>query len=329
MVDTAAEPTAKSALTGMGKLVWMDGRLMEESQAVVPVVDAAFIGQTTVFEGVRGYWNADERRMYLFRVDLHLERFEESMKIMRIQPQFGPAELKQAIVDVVEANKPADDSYIRPLAWLDAGDHPDSRPGHYVPQPSHMAISIRCPYPSKLFKNALQHVCVSSWTRLSDNAMPVRLKAQANYHNSRQAIVEALIDGYDYAIFLNQQGKVAEGPGACVFLVRRGVVITPPVTAGILESVTRFSVIQLLQEELGMQVVEREIDRTELYVASEAFYCGTGLEILPIASIDRYQLGDGGMGPITARLERLYHDIVRGSDQRYAEWRTPVAPIPA
>ena len=328
MVDTATRETARTARARTSEQIWMDGALTASAGAVVPVTDAAFIGMTTVFEGIRGYWNSEERRLYVFRVDAHLERFAESMKIMRMQPRHSPAELKQAILDLVDANRPAEDSYIRPIAWLEPGNHPESRPGHFVPQPTHIAINLRS-NPSRLLSGSMQNVCVSSWTRIADNIMPARLKAQANYHNSRLATTEAHIDGYDGAILLNQQGKVAEGPGACLMLVRRGVVVTPPVTAGILESVTRDTLMQLLRTELGIPVVEREIDRTELYVASEAFYCGTGFEITPIASIDRYTLGTGSLGPVTARIERLYHDLVRGIDARHPEWRSGGAPVAA
>ena len=165
---------------------------------------------------------------------------------------------------------------------------------------------------------------VSSWNRISDNVMPPRAKAIANYLNSRYVADESSLNGYDFGIILNQQGKVAEISYACVYIIRDGIAITPPVTAGILESITRDVVKHLLERELGIPVVERDVDRTELYVADEAFLCGTGAELQIIGGVDGYKVGDGTAGPIASELEQLYHDIVRGKDSRYPEWRTAV-----
>jgi branched-chain amino acid aminotransferase len=167
--------------------------------------------------------------------------------------------------------------------------------------------------------------CVSSWTRTSDNAIPIRLKSGANYQNGRLARLQAVADGYEEPLFLNQQGHVAEGTGATLFIVRKGRIVTPPVTADILESITRTTLIDpICPELLGMGVDEREIDRTELYVSDEAFLCGSGYEITPLTSIDRFPLGNGEVGPVTKRLQAAYMDIVRGTDKRFPEWRTPV-----
>src|SRR2546425_4300551 len=165
--------------------------------------------------------------------------------------------------------------------------------------------------------------CVSSWTRTSDNAIPIRLKCGPNYQNGRLALLQAKADGYDAPILLNAQGHVAEGTGATFFMVRKGRLVTPPVTADILESITRATLIEeICPNVLGLPVVEREIDRTELYVADEAFFCGSGYEITPIVSIDRFPLGDGEVGVLTRRMLRAYMDVVRGIDKRYSEWRT-------
>jgi len=166
--------------------------------------------------------------------------------------------------------------------------------------------------------------CISSWVRTSDNAIPIRLKCGANYQNGRLATLQAKADGYDTPILLNQRGEIAEGTGATFFMVRRGRLVTPPVTSDILESITRTTLIEEIGPNvLGMDVDVREIDRTEAYVADEAFLCGSGYEITPVVSIDRFPLGQGTVGPITQRLRRAYLDIVRGVDKRYPEWRTP------
>jgi branched-chain amino acid aminotransferase len=166
--------------------------------------------------------------------------------------------------------------------------------------------------------------CVSSWLRTSDNAIPIRLKCGANYQNGRLATLQAKADGYDAPILLNSRGEVAEGTGATFFMVRHGKLVTPPITSDILESITRTTLIEeICPNTLGMEVEVREIDRTELYVADEAFFCGSGYEITPIVSIDRFDLGTGQVGPITERITRAYLDVVRGVDKRYPEWRTP------
>jgi branched-chain amino acid aminotransferase len=165
---------------------------------------------------------------------------------------------------------------------------------------------------------------VSSWTRTSDNAIPIRLKSGSNYQNGRLATLQSRADGYDQPIFLNRLGKVAEGSGATSFMVRKGRIVTPTSSSDILESITRTTLIEYVcPERLGMEVVERDIDRTELYVAEEAFFCGSGYEITPILSIDRFQLGTGDVGPVTKRISAAYMDLVRGVDTKHPEWRTP------
>jgi branched-chain amino acid aminotransferase len=166
--------------------------------------------------------------------------------------------------------------------------------------------------------------CVSSWRRISDNVMPPRVKAGPNYHQSRMIIAQARVDGYEGAILLNERDKVSEGPYACLMIVRDGQPITSTITSGILESITRATLIELFAAELGLKVIEREIDRTELYIADEAFFCGSAAEILPITSVDRFPLGDGSVGPITRHIREVYLDVVRGKVPKYRHWLTPV-----
>lgn len=165
--------------------------------------------------------------------------------------------------------------------------------------------------------------CISSWVRTSDNAIPIRLKSGANYQNGRLATLQAKADGYDAAIFLNGQGHVAEGSGATFMMVRKGRIITPPLSGDILESITRETLIEdVAPRVLNRPIIEREIDRTEVYVAEEAFFCGSGYEITPITSVDRFPLGDGKVGPVTQALSDAYLALVRGADKRRSEWRT-------
>jgi branched-chain amino acid aminotransferase len=168
------------------------------------------------------------------------------------------------------------------------------------------------------------NVCVSSWTRISDNVMPPRLKCFSNYHNGRLAAMDAVVAGYDWPIMLDDRGKVTEGPGACLLLVRSGKVIAPPVTSAILESVTRQTIFTLLDEVVGIPFEQREVDRTELYVAEEIFFVGTGWEIMPVASVDRLPVGSGRTGPITLKIADAYRGAVTGAEEGHPEWRTPV-----
>ena len=154
--------------------------------------------------------------------------------------------------------------------------------------------------------------------------MPPRVKNLSNYRNSQLAGMEARLDGYDTAILLNHQGKVSEGPGACLMLVSGNRIVTPDVGSGILESITRDALIVILREVLGLEVVERQVDRTELYLADEVFTCGTAAEVTPVVGIDKYTIGDGSIGPVTRALETAFDDVLRGRDARYAHWRTPV-----
>ncbi len=250
----------------------------------------------------------------------HLKRLYQSMKIMRMTPPFSNEELGKAIGELLRANEYRCDTYVQPLAFF-----AEEIPGYLgvLEALGEVVITTR-EAPSGLGEEKSAHCNVSSWSRISDNSMPPRAKAITNYQNSRYVSTESRLNGYDFGIILNQDGKVAEAGYACVFIVRDGVAITPPVTAGILESVTREVVKELLQEDLGTAVLEREVDRTELYVADEVFLCGTAVEVYPVASVDRYPMGNGEVGPVVSRLRELFHQVVRGKEERYRDWRTPV-----
>ncbi len=298
--------------------IWMNGKLVSQAEAVLPVNSAAVFYATNVFEGLRAYWNETDDQVYCFRLDEHFARFRESMKMMRFTIPYSDADLHKAVKDVLSGNGFREDIHMHLVGYVvGAGMEATSPTGLYINPRRRGRITegegLKC--------------CVSSWTRTHDNAIPIRLKCGANYQNGRLALLQAKADGYDAPIFLNQQGLVAEGTGATFFMVRKGKLVTPPVTSDILESITRTTLIdKLAPEVLGMEVVEREIARTELYVAEEAFFCGSGYEITPILSVDRFPLGDGHVGTITQKLSTAYMNIVRGTDKRYPEWRTPVYP---
>ena len=298
--------------------IWMNGKLTPQAEAVLPVNSAAVFYATNVFEGLRAYWNETDDQLYCFRLDEHFARLRESMKMMRFAVPYTDADLHAAVREVLAGNSLREDIHMHMVAYVGgAGLEATTPTGLYINPRRRGRITegegLRC--------------CVTSWARTSDNAIPIRLKCGANYQNGRLAALQAKADGYDSPIFLNQHGRVAEGTGATFFMVRKGEIVTPPVTSDILESITRSTLIEnLCPDVLGMKVVQREIARTELYVCEEAFFCGSGYEITPITSIDRFPLGDGHVGAITQKLSTAYMNIVRGTDKRYPEWRTPVYP---
>ena len=300
--------------------LWLDGQIIPWDEATLHITALEWGAVASVYEGLRAYRHPRTGTLYLFRLDDHLAPFADSMKMMRMDPAFSPQDLKEAILALLRANNIKDDAYIWPFAFFEELYlfHPSPKMA-----PTHILITARL-FGSHLKTGYEVHCRISSWARISDNIMPPRAKAVANYQNSWLATTEAGLDGCGGAILLTERGKVSEGPGASLMLVRQDKAITPPVTSGILESITRLTLIKLLSEVLGMEVVEREVDRTELYVAQEAFFCGTGEETTPIVSVDRLPVGNGEVAPLTKKVIDLYHDLVRGIDERYPEWRTPV-----
>jgi branched-chain amino acid aminotransferase len=293
--------------------IWMNGKVVSQAEAVLPVNSAAVFYATNCFEGLRAYWNAEEGEMYGFRLAEHFARLRESMKMMRFSVPYSDVDLYEAVREIIRANEVREDIHMHLVAYvLGTGLDATGPTGLYINprrRPS-APTGLRC--------------CVSSWMRTTDNAIPIRLKSGSNYQNGRLATLQAKADGYDAPILLNRGGTVAEGTGATFFMVRRGVLLTPPLTADILESITRTTLLADVIPDLGLEAQERDIARTELYVADEAFFCGSGYEITPILSIDRFPLGNGEVGPITRKLMRAYMDLVRGVDRRHPEWRTPV-----
>ena len=313
-----ARPANKTA-----ELVWLNGELELWDSATLHVTAVGATGHFNVFEGIKAYVGRDGTTLNVFCLAEHVRRLAASMKITRMACRWSQDQLCQAVVDLLRRNGTQVDSYIRPVAFFSGLQHADF--GAELDAEPEVLIWTR-PFKTTLGTDRALACQVSSWTRLTDNQMPPRIKTMSNYQNNRLAALEARVNGYDTAVLLGPDGKVTEGPGACLFIIRDGMAVTPPVTAGILESVTRGVLMRLLRQELGVSTVERSIDRTELYLAEEAFFCGTGWEILPITSFDRLAVGSGQIGPITARLDRLYHDVVRDAEPRYAEWLTPVAP---
>jgi branched-chain amino acid aminotransferase len=301
------------------KWAWMNGSFLPWSECTLHIRAQAIMIGGSVFEGIRAYWNAEHEQLYIFKMREHLERLQDSARLMQMKP-IPVQELENVCISLLERNDFRGDSHLVPVAYLGEGENLTALSktrdeGLFI-----SAISR----PGGKWLEVGKKVRVSSWRRISDSSIPPRVKAAGNYLNSRFALQEAWQDGYDDTILLNDRGTVAESSGACLMMIRRGQVITPPVTAGILESITRTTLISLFSQYLKKTVVEREIDRTELYSADEIFICGSGMEVVPIVSVDRLAIGNGKKGEITEAIQKVYFEIARANNAAHAEWRTPV-----
>ncbi len=306
-------------MAGNADYIWMNGRIVPWNDAMIHVSAEALLRGANVFEGMRAYWNEAERQLYIFRNLEHLRRLRQSMHIMRLSIPYDDAAFTAAFVELFHANKFTEGVHFRAVAYFGVGEAHAWQPGQIGTGAFVLAYARP---PADSLKGVRS--CVSTWRRNSDNASPSRVKAAANYHNARLAQVEARMNGFGPPIMLNDQGEVSESPGACFMMVRDGRVVTPPVSADILEGITRESLIELFRAELGVEVVERNIDRTELYVADEAFFCGSGAEVQPIIEIDHYRVGSGKPGSLTRKIMDLYFDIAKGKVAKYRHWLTPV-----
>ena len=304
------------------RLLNMSGKIVHYEDARVHVLSTAMKYAASVYEAMRAYWSDADQQLYVFRLREHLRRLERSAKIARIPLPADAARLERETLEIIRANGLREDLHVRLIVFVDTDDG-----GLASREPVGYVIA---PIPTtRYFESAGLHVGVSSWHRTADNAIPARVKAAANYQNSRLALLQAKTDGYDDAIMLNQDGSVAEGPGYTLFLVRDDQAMTPSVTSNILEGVTRSTLLTLFPESLGVTVEQREIDRTELYVADEAFFAGTAAEVTPILSIDRRPVGEGVMGPLTAKVRDAYFRAVRDGSAPHPEWRLAVYGGPA
>ena len=299
------------------RVIMQNGELLPFADARIHPLALGMTYATAVFEGLRAYRNPETGAFKIFRLAEHVKRLQAGMKVMRMDRRFEVDELRGCLTRLIRANEPDDDVYIRLLVYVEAlGLMAQTGPIGFTAAAS--------PRERPKFVETGMTLGVSSWTRLSDNASPPRIKATANYHSARLAQLQAKADGYDGALMLTSAGKVSEAPIACFFMVRDGQLITPGLGSGILESITRDTVITLAQETMGQPVLQRDVDRSELYFADEAFLCGTGQEILPVVGIDRLPVGDGKPGPITRKLQKVYFDTVRELVPDRHEWLTPV-----
>lgn len=299
------------------RLIWYKGDIVHVNDAKINVLAPTSQFGLNVFEGIPVYWNDEEQMLYAFRLEDHYDRLLRSAKLMEIKCPYTKTQMKQAFVDVIKANEYDENLSVRQTLFVDGfGSWGSEEPvGMFV------APIPRGKTSAEYNKKGL-HCCVTSWRRVSDQNLSPRIKCGANYINSRMGQREALRNGYDTCIFLNDAGKVAEGPGSCLFIVKNGVLITPQLTDSVLESITRDTVIQIAREQ-GIEVRERSIDRTELYSADEVFLCGSAMEITPLISVDRYLIAEKNR-KITSQIQKNYLDIVNGMIEEYKDWLMPI-----
>lgn len=297
--------------------IWLKGNILNVNDAKINILSPTSQFGLNVFEGIPCYWNDKSKQLYAFRLNDHYDRLLKSAKLIQLDCKYTKKDFKQALIDVIKANEYNENLSVRQTLFVDGfGSW-----GSEGPVEMFVAPIPREKTSAEYNKNGL-NCCVTSWRRISDKNLSPRIKCGANYINSRVGQREALRNGYDTCIFLNEDGMVSEGPGSCFFMVKNKEIITPKLTDSVLESITRDTVIKISKEE-GYTVVERSIDRTELYTCDEAFLCGSAMEITPIYYIDGYKINEK-IGIITKEIYDLYMGIVKGKNQKYIDWLTEV-----
>src|SRR5215469_1815448 len=299
-------------------IIYRNGSLVPYAESKVGILAHGLNYGTGCFEGIRGYWNAKAGQLYFFRLLEHYERLAASAKLLMMELPESPERLCARTSELARANGFHCDLYIRPLAYKSAEEI-----GVRLHKVTHDFTITEVPHKAYFDSTHGLRACVSSWRRIDDNVAPARAKLTGVYVNSALAKTEAVSNGFDEAIMLNSEGHVAEGSAQNIFIVRGGVAITPPVSDGILEGITRRTIIELCERELNIEVLERSIDRSELYVADEAFLVGTAVEVAPIIEVDHRPVGNGKVGSKATALREIYHRATLGELPGYRHWLTP------
>jgi branched-chain amino acid aminotransferase len=318
MTQTAPAPTADADTQREQSWVWFDGEFRRYADAKVGLLTHGLNYGTGVFEGIRAYWSEERKQLYALHLAEHFERMRTNVRVLQMELPLSVPELCDITLELLRRNEVRQDVYIRPLSFKSAEiigvrlhDVPDSFAIILAPMGNYVPVDgMRC--------------MVSTWRRVDDTMAPARTKCTGIYINSALAKSEAIQAGFDEAIVLTHEGHVSEGSAENIFIVRQGVFYTPPPSDNILEGITRATLMHLVREEMGLEVVERSIDRTELYVADEVLMCGTGAQVAPIIEIDRRRIGDGEPGPLTLRLQDVYSEVCKGRSAKYMEWLQPV-----
>jgi branched-chain amino acid aminotransferase len=298
---------------------YFEGKIVPYSEAKVGVATHALNYGTGAFAGVRAYWNDDQQQLFIFRPHDHFKRFLNSAKLLRMDLGVDHQQLTEITVELLRKEGHKQDVYIRPLAYK-----ADETIGVRLHDLRDAFTIFSLPFGLYVKNDADAHVTFSSWRRIDDNAIPARGKICGAYVNSSLAKTDAALSGYDEALVLTQAGHISEGSAMNFFMMRDGLLVTPPITDNILEGITRRTVITLAEEELNLQVVERQIDRTEVYLADEVLLTGTAAQITAVTKVEHRKIGTGKIGPVAEKLRALFADIVRGKVDKYKHWNHPV-----
>lgn len=298
---------------------YFEGKIVPYAEAKVGILTHALNYGTAAFGGLRGYWNDEEEQMFLFRPSDHFRRLLNSAKMLCMEFEYTPESLTQITLELLRKENYREDVYLRPLVYK-----ADEKIGVLLHGLTDALSIVALPFGRYVANDTNAHVTFSSWRRVDDNVIPARGKISGAYANSAFIKTDALRAGFDEALVLNQNGHISEGSAENIFMVRDGTLITPPVTENVLEGITRRSVMELAQQELGMPVVERPIDRTEAYICEEFFMTGTAAQVTAITRIDHRPVGTGVMGPVASRLRDIFNDVVRGKLEAYKNWVFPV-----
>lgn len=303
----------------LSKHAFFEGKTVPLSEARINIATHGFLYGTAVFGGVRGYWNEEKKRLFVFRPYDHFRRLLNSGRMMAMSIPYDEESLIQLTVDLLRTDNWRQDIYMRPTIYK--ADMGIGVRLHELKDEFCMFVMAYEPY-VKNDTNA--HVTVSSWRRIDDNVIPARGKVAGAYANSALIKTDANRAGFDEALVLDQHGHISEGSAMNVFMVRDGVLVTPPVTDNILEGITRRSIIELAKKEIGLDVVERSIDRTEVFIADEMFMTGTAAQVVAVTKVDHRPVGNGSMGPVTTKLRMMFDDVVRGKNTKYSSWNVEV-----
>lgn len=298
---------------------YFEGKIVPFGDAKISIATHGLNYGTAAFGGLRAYWNDPLKKLFIFRPLDHYRRFLQSSKILAMVLPHTPESLTKITIDLLKLDGWQQDVYIRPLCYkADAGI--GVRLHDLRDEVSIFAVAF-----GAYGKNEdSAHVTLSSWRRVDDNVIPARGKISGAYANSALIKTDAIRSGFDEALVLDNNGHISEGTAMNVFMVRDGVLITPPVYDNILEGITRRTVIELARAELGLEVVERSIDRTEAFVCDELFLSGTAAQVMVVTKVDHRPVGDGKIGPVTAKLRELFNDVVHGKLEKYHHWNVPV-----
>jgi branched-chain amino acid aminotransferase len=297
---------------------FFQGKIFPNEDAKISIMTNGFQYGTGYFAGIRGYYSAKEKCLSIFRLDDHYKRFLSSANILGCPLPYTCEELKKITIDLVKKNKPKTNAYFRPFAYVG-----NTELGPNLANVTLDYAMYMIPLEEYMPLGKGLSLIVSSWQRINDNAIPSRGKVSGGYVNSALARKEATDGGFDEAIMLNKFGRVSEGSAENVFIVRDGALITPDFSEGILEGITRKSIIKIA-EDMGISTIERPIERSELYVADEIFLTGTGCQVAWVEQIDRRKIGNGKIGPVTSKLRDKFFKIVKGEDADYSKWCTKI-----